>query len=579
MIKFGLPLISLLLLLTTCLEEEDILVMDIATVEVNLIPPLFTRNELLIKERATIVVKAFNAQGEVLPTKTTDYYFYDGQNKLLKDPYILHSEAGEFELYAVHKIRRNLKSDLLRYKVYEPVELLTKIDLQLPPDRDSFLTKESLPLRIESFSGNGSKINIPADQFSFYDQEGNELTIEQLINLQKAGYFEVHASLNNIKSNDVTFTVYDRNELVDKIQILDYDPIVIANGSSRSTIELVFYAKGKPIDKIDYELTANGEAITTSFTTTAVGTYTIVAKTKNAASNAVNITARKDINYKLARIPVIFHLVHDGEPVGQGYNHTAGTIQKELDYMNKIFRFGYESNDHNLYNPVAVDAGMEFFLATKDPNGNLLAEPGINRVKKPSKDHSIFYEEWMHEIYWDPEYYINVWVGDPKNCCNWGTMPYVTCDAPKMEGFGCAYGVGGLQGIVLQSVGTHAILAHEMGHMFGLPHSWSAASTCDGDEDYCEDTPRFDFNRNNGPNGVGIERVTCADIPYTSDAMMDGGHHIFVTYDQRERMQYVVKYGINRGRKGVQYMNEDGKIPQHSGSRINSVNATPIIVQ
>ena len=57
---------------------------------------------------------------------------------------------------------------------------------------------------------------------------------------------------------------------------------------------------------------------------------------------------------------------------------------------------------------------MEFVLATEDPEGNELSEPGVNRVQWTTStiDCQEFMDSYKNERYlgliWDPDRYINI---------------------------------------------------------------------------------------------------------------------------------------------------------------------------
>lgn len=69
---------------------------------------------------------------------------------------------------------------------------------------------------------------------------------------------------------------------------------------------------------------------------------------------------------------------------------------------------------NELYRNCGQDLNMEFVLATEDPDGNALAEPGVNRVKWTTStiDCQAFMDSYKNERYlgliWDPDRYINI---------------------------------------------------------------------------------------------------------------------------------------------------------------------------
>jgi len=84
----------------------------------------------------------------------------------------------------------------------------------------------------------------------------------------------------------------------------------------------------------------------------------------------------EDIYY----IPVVVHVVHNGEPVGVGPNISFEQIQSQIEVLNEDFRRIRDTRGFN-DDPVGADTRIEFFLAAYDPEGKVLSEPGVDRVK------------------------------------------------------------------------------------------------------------------------------------------------------------------------------------------------------
>lgn len=74
----------------------------------------------------------------------------------------------------------------------------------------------------------------------------------------------------------------------------------------------------------------------------------------------------------IIRIPVVVHVLHNGEPIGTGLNISMAQIESQIDVLNEDFRRlnADASNTPVAFQPVASDAGIEFYLACLDPNGN-----------------------------------------------------------------------------------------------------------------------------------------------------------------------------------------------------------------
>ncbi len=87
--------------------------------------------------------------------------------------------------------------------------------------------------------------------------------------------------------------------------------------------------------------------------------------------------ARRRISQELVTIPVIVHVVHNGETVGAAANIPTEQVVSQIEILNQDFRrVGNGFNDH----PDGADIEIEFALAVITPTGIRLEEPGVNRV-------------------------------------------------------------------------------------------------------------------------------------------------------------------------------------------------------
>ncbi|MEO0469259.1 MAG: hypothetical protein AAF206_06545, partial [Bacteroidota bacterium] len=118
----------------------------------------------------------------------------------------------------------------------------------------------------------------------------------------------------------------------------------------------------------------------------------------------------------LITIPIVFHIVHDGENLGMGHNLAQSQIQSQLDVLNEDFRRLPGTPGFN-NDPVGADIEIEFCLATVAPDSSILAEPGIHRLDRNQEGWQAFpynasYIEQTVKVAssWDPDAYFNVWV-------------------------------------------------------------------------------------------------------------------------------------------------------------------------
>ncbi len=234
-------------------------------------------------------------------------------------------------------------------------------------------------------------------------------------------------------------------------------------------------------------------------------------------------------------IPIIFHVIHSGQPIGTFPNISQGQINSQITVLNQDFSgngfnsSNYPSNafvnwvitqslpsantDSNGRVKIA-DVGIQFCLATKDTNGNLLPEPGINRINYLSlnlPNPSNYATQATMKSYldnilkpqtiWDVTKYLNVWITDKNSALNYtgvssvpplsGLLGVPNNSTDTTDGIWCFAKVIGSNnlfptGIYGSPMVEGRTLTHEVGHYLGLRHIWGDGACV---TDYCDDTP------------------------------------------------------------------------------------------
>ena len=227
----------------------------------------------------------------------------------------------------------------------------------------------------------------------------------------------------------------------------------------------------------------------------------------------------KELKY---RIPIVFHVIYADEK-DSTQNIPASTIYAMLDDVNQMYRNAGGTN--------TVDLNMEFVLAETDPQGNLLKEPGIDRVKwltaelDPADVMEDNTRKYVHFL-WEPNDYVNVLIYrfTANNILGISTFPYTTASHP-MDGTDVLpdinislanltyvrgvsinssfvgnvddaltpYAPENYKEIITKQVDDGITLAHELGHYFGLRHAFSEANVGCLDTDFCGDTPSYNY--------------------------------------------------------------------------------------
>lgn len=250
------------------------------------------------------------------------------------------------------------------------------------------------------------------------------------------------------------------------------------------------------------------------------------------------------------QLPVVVHIIHNGEEIGQGPNLSELRIQRQIEILNEDFRRKEGTNGYNDH-PDGADAKIEFVLAKSRPS----SEPfnGINRLdaSKIQVDNLGYNQNHFAQYdYWNSDHYINIWVTplpSEATCLALGVSSGPNTDLPGSERLSLPQ-PGDAEGILINwshfgesDIDCHArlgrTLTHEMGHYLGLLHPWGGNDCMDND--YCADTPAVDkpVYGSIAYQGCAGESIMIGNYMNYSD---DSAMNIF-TNDQVERMHYVLK--------------------------------------
>ncbi|MBX2894467.1 MAG: choice-of-anchor J domain-containing protein [Cyclobacteriaceae bacterium] len=259
-------------------------------------------------------------------------------------------------------------------------------------------------------------------------------------------------------------------------------------------------------------------------------------------------------------IPVVVHIIHNGEPIGTGTNISNNQVLSQINAMNKDYqRLNSDAaNTPVEFQSVAGSFDIEFVLAKQDPFG--APTNGINRVQGTKTVWTINDNATFKALsYWPAEDYLNIWVINIPSYLGFAQFPISSLPGLEdssndrlTDGVVIDYSVFGSN---FEGLGTFNLdtkynrgrtCTHEVGHFFGLKHIWGDdGSACTG-TDYVDDTP------NQGGNYVGQcptgTRNSCSSndmymnyMDYTDDACMN-----LYTQGQVARMTVVVENSPRR---------------------------------
>ncbi len=109
-------------------------------------------------------------------------------------------------------------------------------------------------------------------------------------------------------------------------------------------------------------------------------------------------------------IPIIVHVVHNGEAVGTGTNLSLAQVQSQIDVLNEDFRKQAGTPGFN-NSPVGADIEIEFCLSPVDENGNSMQEAGIDRINGNRADwtQDQIENQLKPSSIWNPNLFYNVW--------------------------------------------------------------------------------------------------------------------------------------------------------------------------
>ena len=285
------------------------------------------------------------------------------------------------------------------------------------------------------------------------------------------------------------------------------------------------------------------------------------------------------------QLPVIFHILYKDKNNTNQYIRSS-RINDIIVACNKYYQ--------NRLNNNSVNMNLDFVPATKDPEGNAMEEPGIDRilVNESTLNCEKFMEDEKNLHYlWDPNRYINIllYTFDNEYILGISHIPYTVAPdkfaglnqlsfLPKQSDLTYPHCVSinntyineesTIEGQFYNSQDVVATIAHELGHYLGLMHAFNEKNNngnidtdiCE-DTDYCDDTPPYNrsdyekYIKNYIPlDGVSLsfqdlpflmKRKNCIDNTISTPNNIMDYEISYVnrfTNDQKDRIRYVLAH-------------------------------------
>lgn len=274
-----------------------------------------------------------------------------------------------------------------------------------------------------------------------------------------------------------------------------------------------------------------------------------IRQERNRVTEYLNSRAGQKRSQSPITIPVVVHVLHNGEPIGTGKNISTAQILSQIEVLNEDYqaRNSDLSNVPTHFTDVIGNAGIEFCLASIDPNGN--PTTGINRVDLGANG------SWSDNLkpgtIWDATQYLNIWVSELFG----GTLGYTTFPGTDLNYDGVVIDYRYLgrtpANPFFNKFNRGRTASHEIGHWLDLDHTFQGgcsgtnAATCSTGGDRICDTPPTQ-SANYGCSLLTSQN-TCTETPEDLPDMwmnfldyMDDACLFMFTQGQADRMRAVL---------------------------------------
>ncbi len=304
------------------------------------------------------------------------------------------------------------------------------------------------------------------------------------------------------------------------------------------------------------------------------------------ANKISGVNARGGVVYV---IPVVVHVLHNGEAVGVGPNISDAQALSQIQVLNDDYRRMSGTRGFNT-NPVGADVEIEFCLAKQTPdgcptNGIDRVNIGQNGITESSLNDALAQMDALKpSSTWDASKYMNMWsvaFNGGSGLLGYAQFPGGAANTDGVVADYRYFGSDDDPNVTLTGAfNLGRTMTHEIGHYLGLFHTFQDGCA---DGDFCVDTPPIATDNSGCPAGAdscpsaGLDMIENY-MDYTDDSCMN----VF-TNDQKARIIATMTGATNRPSTltsnvcdALASVNDDGSIEiEQLSTAVCSLNFTP----